>query len=88
MLSVIILDIICSGYLAATLPLKLNPTYSKSVILFLFLILLIFLMFGCFDCMYVSVAHVCRACGSQKKAEDPLEGKLKLVVSHHVGTKH
>lgn len=35
--------------------------------------------------MYAGAPHVCSAHGGEKRALDPLEQELQLVVSYHVG---
>lgn len=47
--------------------------------------LIFFPVYSCLpECMYVAIC-VLGACGSQKRAFDPLELEFQIAVSHHVG---
>lgn len=38
-----------------------------------------------FSCVYICVQHVCSACGDQRRASDPLNLELQILVICHVG---
>lgn len=53
--------------------------------LFLKFNLFLLYVYWCFACWYVCVPCTCGARGGQKGAWDPMELKLEVGMSHHMG---